>query len=331
MEKIDFILTWVDGSDPAWQKERARYCKEPDSAGASAQYRDWGTLRYWFRAVEKFAPWVNRVHFVTSGQIPGWLNMDHPKLHWVRHADYMLPEYLPTFCSHPIELNFHRIDGLEEQFVYFNDDTFITAPVKPEDFFRNGLPCDSAALSALIPSVKGEAITHILFNDLLLINANFNKRACLKGNLRKWLNLRYGKGALKTLYYLPLRKFSGFENPHLPNSYLKSTFEEVWRAEGDALDAVSRNKFRTDQDVNQYLMRYWRLVKGEFSPRSPKVGACCEIGTDNPAIERHLRRGDVKLLCANDQSGLPDFEEQKRWLCGIMDSLLPEKSGYEID
>ena len=31
------------------------------------RYRDWDLLRYWFRGVERFAPWVRRIHFVTWG------------------------------------------------------------------------------------------------------------------------------------------------------------------------------------------------------------------------------------------------------------------------
>ena len=52
-------------------------------------------------------------------------------------------EYLPTFNSHTIEMNLHRIKGLSEQFVYFNDDMFINKPMKPRDFFVHGKPCDT--------------------------------------------------------------------------------------------------------------------------------------------------------------------------------------------
>ncbi|MDE8160206.1 capsule biosynthesis protein CapK, partial [Erysipelothrix rhusiopathiae] len=38
----------------------------------------------------------------------------------------------------------HRIEGLSEHFVYFNDDMFLNKPVTPEDFFKEGLPCDTA-------------------------------------------------------------------------------------------------------------------------------------------------------------------------------------------
>ena len=77
MEKIDFVLTWVDGGDPIWQKEKSKYSSEKDYGNKAAHYRDFGTLKYWFRAVEKYAPWVNKIHFVTCGQKPEWLNENH--------------------------------------------------------------------------------------------------------------------------------------------------------------------------------------------------------------------------------------------------------------
>lgn len=329
MRKIDFVITWVDGSDPIWQNDRAKFDVNKSDGNRNVHYRDWGTLKYWFRSVEKYAPWVNKIHFITCGQTPEWLKTDHPKLNMVSHSDYIPKEYLPTFSANPIELNFHRIKSLEEQFVYFNDDTFLTAEVEQTDFFKDGLPCDSAVFSALIPSVKGEVISYILFNDLLLINSNFNKKLSLKRNVRKWLSPKYGKGVLKNLYYLPIGKFSGFENPHLPNAFLKSTFQEIWETEEQYLSAVCSNRFRDKSDVNQYLMRYWQLVQGHFQPRSPLVGRCYTIGEDNDAIEKHMKCRNLKMICINDNSQMDDIVKQEKWLQNLFESAFPDKCGFE--
>ena len=55
---IDFVLMWVDGSDPEWRALKDRYDTErkraaPGDADANGEcrYRDYGMLRYWFRAV----------------------------------------------------------------------------------------------------------------------------------------------------------------------------------------------------------------------------------------------------------------------------------------
>jgi hypothetical protein len=97
-------------------------------------------MKYFFRGVEKFAPWVNNVFFVTFGHYPTWLNLKHPKLKFIKHEDYIPKRYLPTFNSHTIELNYHRINELSNHFVYFNDDMFIINHMNQSDFFENGVP-----------------------------------------------------------------------------------------------------------------------------------------------------------------------------------------------
>ena len=87
MERIDFVIPWVDGSDPKWIAEKDKFdtqiqeASTLDSSNAACRYRgDAHLLRYWFRGVEKCAPWVNKIHFVTCGQKPEWLNENHPKI-----------------------------------------------------------------------------------------------------------------------------------------------------------------------------------------------------------------------------------------------------------
>jgi len=72
--RIDFVICWVDGNDPVWRKEKAQYTPDFEEDDSTIRFRDWANLQYWFRGVETFAPWVNKVHFVTWGHIPTWLN-----------------------------------------------------------------------------------------------------------------------------------------------------------------------------------------------------------------------------------------------------------------
>ncbi len=328
MSNIDFVLTWVDGNDEKWQDSYRNH--KGNKSINFAHYRDYGTLKYWFRAVEKYAPWVNKIHFVTCGQTPDWMNVNNPKLNLVNHSDYMSQDYLPTFSANPIELNLHRIDGIADRFVYFNDDTFVTAPTEPTDFFKNGLPCDSVTFSAMIPSVKNEVITNIIFNDLLLLNCNFSKKQAVRKHFGKFFSLKYGKGVFRNLYYLPIGKYSGFVNPHLPNSFLKSTFEEVWEREGEILDSVSKNKFRTKEDVNQYLMRYWQIAKGEFAPRKQSVGVCLTISDDMENIKKCLAKQKYKLMCINDDPNVEDIDALMQKFTECMENAFPEKSSFEL-
>ena len=148
MDKIDFVVTWLDSNDPEWIASYNHYRPEKPKTDRG-RYRDWDIFRYWFRAVEMYAPWVNRVFLVTNGKNPEWINEECPKLVLIKHSDYIPAEFLPTFSSRTIELHMDKIPGLSEHFVYFNDDMFLNAPTKPEDYFVGGLPCDCNAESLL--------------------------------------------------------------------------------------------------------------------------------------------------------------------------------------
>ena len=74
------------------------------------------------------------------GHVPKWLNTAHEKIQIVKHEDFMAPAYLPTFNINSIELNLHRIKGLSEHFVFFNDDMFLIDFVRPEDFSKTDFP-----------------------------------------------------------------------------------------------------------------------------------------------------------------------------------------------
>ena len=326
---IDFVIAWVDGNDPEWRKEKASYSKEKDDGDQrEVRFRDWDTLRYWFRGIETFAPWVNRIHFVTWGHLPEWLNADHPKLHIVNHRDYIPEEYLPTFNSHTIELNLHRIEGLAEQFVYFNDDMFLTAPVNPEEFFRKGLPCDTFALNAIY--FGKDSVGPINGNDISLINEHFDKRRLLKKNWTNWFAPVNGlKNLFRSALLLPWPWFTGFMYAHTSTNLLKSTMEEVWEKEFEVLDQTCRDQFRQKTNVNQWVFKYWQLAKGAFVPVSMKKKHCYHVKAEIESACQSIEKGTYKEVCINDTGKTTEFEEKAARVRSSFEKLLPKKSAFE--
>ena len=190
MSKIDFVVLWVDGNDLEWQKDKASYTPGVSSDVGLNRYREWENLVYWFRAVAKYAPWVNKIHFVTNGQRPDWLNTNHPKIHHVRHSDYMPLDSLPTFNSSAIEIAIHKIPGLAERFVYFNDDMFLNAPISEDFFFHNDMPVDMPGLTPKCYSENEDdnsTFSHLLRNNFDVLNQYFDKKEVLRQHFTQWL------------------------------------------------------------------------------------------------------------------------------------------------
>lgn len=326
MGTIDFVVLWVDGADPAWRKEFQQYRQTAGMDSSEIRYRDWGTLRYWFRAVEHFAPWVRTIHFVTWGHLPAWLNTNHPKLHIVRHEEFIPHEWLPTFNSNTILLNIHRIEGLAEHFVLFNDDTFLTRPCREEDFFRNGLPCDMARLNVVRPSSIGQ----LILNNLELINAQHSRKA-LNRHIGKWLAPCYGlSNILKTITLLPWSFYPGFYDPHQAQPYRKSDFERGWAQWGDRMRATSATRFRDNSNISEWIFRYDNLCRGEFTPHSVRDGRMVTLTDQSVGEIAHLIATQAqRLLCIHDSTEIADFEQVCRTLQEGFNQLLPNQSAYE--
>lgn len=333
-EKIDFVIPWVDGNDVDWQKEKAKYentIKNIDNKyvdNRDSRYRDYGTLKYWFRGVEKYAPWVNKIHFITCGHLPPWLNKSHPKLHIVRHEDYIPKDALPTFNSNAIELMIHKIEGLEEKFVLFNDDLFILKKLNKKDFFKKDLPCNTMSLTAIIPSFK-RRIHKTESNNVEIINKYFNFRECIKKNIFKYTSLKMGKYIFKTYPLLIYKHFPGFIMYHMPNAYLKSTFEEVWDKEEEKLEKTVYSKFRDyKNDINQWIFNYWQFASGKFIQRNYKFGS--HIPIDRKKLPSLIEKQKYKVLSIWDTDAAENFEPLKAQLINSFQKILPEKSSFEL-
>ena len=330
---IDVVVLWVDGADPAWLEEKRKYM--PPSQGDSSsvnRYRDWGLLPYWFRAVEKFAPWVRTVHFITWGHVPEFLNLDAPKLHVVRHDEFIPAEYLPTFSSHAIEMNIHRIPGLAERFIYFNDDMFLLRSMDETDFFREGRPC---TYGREVPWAFNGSVgiwEHAVANDLGVINKHFPKKEAIHHHGGRFYSKCYGwKNNLRTFVLNTLfpDHFTGFKNLHAPAAYLKQTFREVWAAEPELLDSTCRDKFRQASNVNQWVCLWWQIASGNFAPivtdnlvesaTAENIGQICRCITG----QQHA------MVCVNDPEGEADVEALARELRQAFEEILPEKCVYE--
>lgn len=333
--RIDVVVAWVDGNDPDWLAEKELLSPSILADGRKLRYRDWGVLQYIFRGIERFTPWVDTVHLVTWGHLPPWLNTTHPKLHIVNHRDYIPGQYLPTFSANTIELNFHRIDGLAERFIYFNDDMFFLRPLKSERFFRGGLPCDFAIMNPaytldLAEGSNDDRIFYIPFNDVNHLNAHYSMRTCVKKHPLHWFNPVYGVDLLRNVFLYPWGRFVGFVDSHLPQPYLKESFTAAWDDSFAILDATCRNRIRTDHDVNQWYIRYRQLAEGNFRPIRPMSDAVFALKENNAEIYQAIERHKAPMICINDSPYSEErFAEEKEKLQNAFERILPGKSRFE--
>lgn len=328
---IDFVITWVDMNDPAWQAEFSKYSgnKENTKNGVSeARFRDNGFLRYWFRGVEKFAPWVRKIHFVTSGQKPEWLDANNPKINLVNHKDFIPSQFLPSFNSVVIERYIHKIPGLAEHFVYFNDDFYIINNLKVERFFKDGLPCDIAVFTY---NPSWSQWYKRIKNNVRIINRHFDKKEVMALHHDKWFDRSYGLKARWNYLLWFYDKFITLRVPHNAQPYLKSTFTEVWAAAEKELTETSVNKFRALTDYTPELFRMWQICKGDFSPYNTYADTkMFPLMVRPKQAARAIRQQDYTLICLNDNVHIRNYDLVMDNINASFQSILPEKSSFEI-
>ena len=141
---IDYVIPFVDCSDRNWLLEYKKYVSGvSDWSNNATRFRDWETLRYQLRSIERYMPWIRNIYIVLSiseTQIPKWLDTENERVHIVWDWEIVPREYLPVFNSNVIDLYIPRIEGLSEHYLYACDDYIVMRELKPEDFFsENGV------------------------------------------------------------------------------------------------------------------------------------------------------------------------------------------------
>lgn len=320
--KIDFVVTWVDGNDPVWQEDKAKHLCEGGDAHIK-RFRDWDQLKYWFRSVEKNAPWVNKIHFVTYGHLPQWLDTSNPKLNVVNHSDFIPEEFLPVFNSTAIEVHLHRIPGLTEQFVYFNDDTYIMKPCKETDFFVKGLPVDEAIFDPPLPHENG-CYCHHLYNDYSVYTQYLSSKTFIK-NIFKYINFKFG--AHNFIQILARNKY--IRPLHHAKSFCKSSFETIWKNNERYMLRTARSRFRKELNNSPQVFRGYQIITGKFYPKHKRKYALVIDTRDVSIAQNAIEAGKYKYLCLSDNTPAEEFDMAKEAINGSFEKIFPKKSSFE--
>lgn len=135
---IDVVYTWVSQPSKTEYQQILKDCGGKLDGGMQ-RLRNMGTFRTSLRMLEQNMPWVRKVFVVTpNGDAPTWLNRQNPSIKVVDQND-LFPQKsdLPVHNSQQVEVHLHRIHGLAEHFIYFNDDMFAGKPLQRNFFFSS--------------------------------------------------------------------------------------------------------------------------------------------------------------------------------------------------
>ena len=292
---MDIVITYVNGLDPVWQSDYEKHTNQPV---LEKRFRDWGTLRYLFRGIAENMSFIRKVHLVVSheSQVPEWINRD--EVHVVLHKDIIPAEYLPTFNCNPIEMHLHRIEGLDEEFLYFNDDLFPLRKCEPTEFFENG--------------------TCFLGMSRHLFALNMFKKICRNSDslARKALGLR------PSLFFL--------RPQHICTPMFKSECEELCNKVEEEIAKTSASRVRDEKNLNQYLFLDYMYLKGRLKNRRLSKQHISVGVVSTQKLRNVIVNPSKSLVCVNDvQLSEARYNELREVLLNAFEERFPQKSKYE--
>lgn len=304
---VDLIITYVDGSDEAWKKSLINCAKHSDDitmdrAMNPRRYRDLGTLKYIFRGIDKYMPFVDRVNLVVASesQVPKWINTDNVRV--ILHKEFMPQEVLPTFNSCTIESFLWKIP-LHPYVLYANDDTFPLKLMNFETFF-------SMLNGQWVPNIHFTFYGHYP-------ETNIFRSQCRSGIdvTSKVANTTYPEGRL-------------FKPQHTINAWLRDSMIEFGEKCEDTL--ISRcSQFRSGNNVNQYIYAYWHYWNKTYVDKAADLSYMTfENGV--PTLVNEIVNQSHDILCINDAMHLKgSFYTAKQYIQHAFREVLGVPCKYE--
>lgn len=303
-EPIDVVYTWVNADDPAWRAMIASHREL--SLADHDRYVQTDELKYSLRSLFAFAPWVRKVFIFTNCAPPEWFKPS-PRVQWVMHDEVIPARYLPLFNSHAIETFLHDIPGLSEHYIYFNDDVFLSGPVRPTDFFN----AYGHSVSRMEPSGVMEHLAQ-------RVNASgaeeWQYAAVNCANL-----MLQASGVLPTKLHC-----------HVPHAYSRTVYNELAEAFVPELEMTRAARFRqsTDFSFSSFLYHHFALWKG----KSQHIGEEAMIvrATNYKRFLTQEIYGKQRFFCINDGGGSAQDEGFRRFKKTFLDGHYSFKSEAEL-
>ena len=297
---MDFVVPYVNCADKNWQQS---YMQHTGSGNTnSVRFRSWGTLRYLFRGVEKYMPFVRQIVLIVSdpSQVPVWVNKETVRI--VYHRDFIPTEFLPTFNSCTIESFLYNIEGLSDKFIYANDDLFPFELCTEDMFFFGDKPC--------ITFVEHEKYTaKMMFRCQCRAGMELIQKAL-------GLPTDYPEWEIVRPYHITTPM----------NTKILQTVKDLCEEEIKKTITNVRNGY----NVNQYIYPYYHYFTGYYQ----RGGVECKYYEINDKTFNQIREeivhGHHHWLCLNDSSHIQNYGQTRALLLNAFKRRFPNRCRYEI-
>lgn len=312
---IDIVVTYLNERDEQWQKD-FKYWKDKEIKEGKAELsnrqafgeertREWDTLRYWFRGVEKNCPWVNKVFLVVQNKnhVPEWLCTNNPKLRVVYHEEFIPKELLPTFNAMTIGMYISNIKDLSDNYIICDDDYYFLNNIEEDRFFYDNKPVH-----------PNNELPFTFYRDDLLRGSDGVFYSILSNNLMFINRFTKDKMVKYDLYHLPEARKKSFEQKILQEY------------EDEILKANSFSKFRHRENFCAYMFSDLLKITKQTSLGNPYYNCAYVTLKSNVNFDDYINKD---IVCFNDTEQLDNYNITKKKLIDFFEKKFPNKSSFE--
>ena len=245
MEKIDAVITWVDGSEPDYQRKLKEYLT--DNNTLKRQYFQANEINLCVASIVKYAPFIRKIFIVTDKQRPNLDNIKHlvtlDKVEIIDHEEIFREnkDCLPTFNIRSIDAVLFKIKNLSDKFIYFNDDMFLVKETSQEDWFINNKAVLTGVWAKTYNKQVIKTISHRI-KKFLNVRPSFNAAQSKAANIVGFHD-RY------------------FKSYHCGRPQIKSVIKSFYDTNPERLKNQIRHKFRDGRQYMPYSLCWHLLIK----------------------------------------------------------------------
>lgn len=132
--KIDIVYTWVDPNNKTWLKEKQQYTNTSYNNSECRFNSSLEELKYSLRSIDKyFNKHIRNIFIITNGSIPRFINPNRKDI-IIIHDKLLLGTQ--SYSSVVYESVIHKIPGLSEYYLYFNDDMILLKELHMSDLIN---------------------------------------------------------------------------------------------------------------------------------------------------------------------------------------------------
>jgi len=291
MEKIDAVITWVDGSEPNYKLKLEENLKNKKII--NRQYTQANEIVFCVASIIKFAPFVRKIFIVTDKQKPNFSGIRHmvslEKIEIIDHEEIFRnnKDCMPSFNIRSIDALLFKIKNLSDKFIYFNDDMFLIKETTKEDWFKDNKAVLTGSWAKTYNKQLIKTISHKIKN-LLNIRPSFNAAQSKAANIVGFHN-KY------------------FKSFHCGRPQIKSVIKDFYDKNPQRLTNQIRYKFRDGRQYMPYSLCWHLLIKENLYVES-SINKLVEINKSRnlsaKKLEKMLKsidsKAEVKFLNIQD-------------------------------